>query len=145
MFSHIMIGANDIEASKKFYDAVLGALGSKEGVIDPKGRCFYFHQGAIFGLSVPIDGEPATHGNGSTIGFNVESPEQGGRLAYRRSGQWRFGRAKTLPAYERQMGCIWLIFEIPRATRFVRSSAWVDSREPTHLLSRCVMQLRRPA
>ena len=39
--------------------------------------CFYFHQGAIFGLSVPIDGEPATHGNGSTIGFNVESPEQG--------------------------------------------------------------------
>jgi len=45
MFSHIMIGANDIEASKKFYDAVLGALGCKEGVMDPKGRCFYFHQG----------------------------------------------------------------------------------------------------
>ena len=77
MFSHIMIGANDIEASKKFYDAVLGALGCKEGVMDPKGRCFYFHQGAICGLSVPIDGNAATHGNGSTIGFNVESPEQG--------------------------------------------------------------------
>ena len=54
MFSHIMIGANDIEASKKFYDAVLGALGCKEGVMDPKGRCFYIHQGSVFGLSVPI-------------------------------------------------------------------------------------------
>ena len=60
MFSHIMIGANDIEASKKFYDAVLGALGCKEGVMDPKGRCFYIHQGSVFGLSVPIDGNAAS-------------------------------------------------------------------------------------
>lgn len=77
MFSHVMIGANNIEESKAFYDAVLGALGHPEGVIDPMGRCFYFTATGIFALSVPIDGEPATAGNGSTIGFAVESPEQG--------------------------------------------------------------------
>ena len=77
MFSHIMIGANSIEESKKFYDAILAELGYKPGMVDPKGRCFYFNGDSIFALSVPIDGEPASHGNGSTIGFNVTSTEQG--------------------------------------------------------------------
>lgn len=72
MFSHIMIGANDINESKKFYDAVLGAMGHAPGVIDPKGRCFYRTDGGTFSLSVPIDGQPASHGNGSTIGFAAE-------------------------------------------------------------------------
>ncbi|MGE0622932.1 MAG: VOC family protein [Pseudomonadales bacterium] len=75
MFSHIMIGANDMEASKKFYDAVLGALGHKPGTMDPKGRCFYRTATGVFALTKPIDGEPATHGNGSTIGFAASSPE----------------------------------------------------------------------
>jgi len=69
MFSHIMIGANDINESKKFYDAVLGAMGHAPGFIDPKGRCFYRTDSGTFSLSVPIDGQPASHGNGSTIGF----------------------------------------------------------------------------
>ncbi|MFT4797591.1 MAG: catechol 2,3-dioxygenase-like lactoylglutathione lyase family enzyme [Candidatus Azotimanducaceae bacterium] len=72
MFSHIMIGANDINESKKFYDAVLGALGHAPGVIDPKGRCFYRTEAGTFSLSVPINGQPAGHGNGSTIGFAAE-------------------------------------------------------------------------
>jgi len=38
MFSHLMIGANDVAASKTFYDAALGALGVKPGFVDPKGR-----------------------------------------------------------------------------------------------------------
>ncbi|WP_299977672.1 VOC family protein [uncultured Pseudoteredinibacter sp.] len=75
MFSHIMIGANDIEESKAFYDAVLGALGHGPGVIDPKGRCFYFTDSGIFALSKPIDGQPATGGNGSTIGFAAATTE----------------------------------------------------------------------
>jgi len=75
MFSHIMIGANDIQASKKFYDAILGALGHAEGVIDEKGRCFYFTDSGIFALTKPIDGESATHGNGTTIGFAAATPE----------------------------------------------------------------------
>ena len=77
MFSHIMVGANSIDESKVFYDAVLGALGYKPGVIDPKGRCFYATNSGIFAISVPIDGEPAGPGNGSTIGFAVESIEAG--------------------------------------------------------------------
>lgn len=73
MFSHVMLGANDIEASKKFYDAVLGALGCKPGVIDDKGRCFYFTKTGVFALSKPLDNTPACNGNGSTIGFAAES------------------------------------------------------------------------
>jgi catechol 2,3-dioxygenase-like lactoylglutathione lyase family enzyme len=76
MFSHIMLGANDIEESKKFYDATLGALGRKPGVIDEKGRCFYYEKSGIFSLSVPIDGNPASCANGSTIGFSAKSPEE---------------------------------------------------------------------
>jgi len=72
MFSHIMVGANDVQESKKFYDAVLGAMGYKPGVIDEKGRCFYFTKSGIFAISKPIDGTPACHGNGSTIGFAAE-------------------------------------------------------------------------
>ncbi len=77
MFSHIMVGANDIEESKVFYDAVLGAIGYEPGVIDPKGRCFYVTKTGIFSISIPIDGEPAGPGNGSTVGFAVDSSEVG--------------------------------------------------------------------
>lgn len=75
MFSHVMLGANNIEASKKFYDAVLGALGCKPGVIDDKGRCFYFTKTGVFALSKPLDNNPACNGNGSTIGFAAESAD----------------------------------------------------------------------
>jgi catechol 2,3-dioxygenase-like lactoylglutathione lyase family enzyme len=75
MFSHIMIGANDVAKSKTFYDAALGALGIAAGGMDDKGRCFYRTKTGIFALSKPIDGEPACHGNGSTIGFAADSPE----------------------------------------------------------------------
>lgn len=74
MFSHIMIGANDIQQSKDFYDAILGAMGYEPGVIDEKGRCFYFTKSGVFALSKPINNEPASHGNGSTIGFTADSP-----------------------------------------------------------------------
>ena len=73
MFSHIMIGANDINAAKAFYDAILGTLGVAPGQIDPKGRCFYRTDSGVFALTPPIDGNLATHGNGSTIGFNADS------------------------------------------------------------------------
>lgn len=77
MFSHVMVGANSIEKSKKFYDAVLGAIGYSPGVIDPKGRCFYATKSGIFSISIPIDGNPAGPGNGSTVGFSVDSQEAG--------------------------------------------------------------------
>ncbi len=76
MFSHVMIGANDMNASKKFYDAVLATLGHPAGTLDPNGRCFYLTPAGIFALTTPINGEPASHGNGSTIGFAAKSPEE---------------------------------------------------------------------
>lgn len=76
MFSHIFVGANDIAASKKFYDAVLGAIGIPEGKSDPRGRVFYRTATGVFGISKPIDGKPATHANGGTIGFACDSPEK---------------------------------------------------------------------
>jgi len=75
MFSHVMVGVSDIEASKQFYDAVLGTLGIGPGV-DNKGRYFYVSPGGVFAITIPIDGETANHGNGSTVGFRVESAEQ---------------------------------------------------------------------
>jgi catechol 2,3-dioxygenase-like lactoylglutathione lyase family enzyme len=69
-----MVGANDVQQSKVFYDAVLGALGHDPGVIDDKGRCFYYTKTGIFSISKPINGEPASHGNGSTVGFAAAAP-----------------------------------------------------------------------
>lgn len=75
MFSHIMIGTNNLERAKSFYDAVLGTLGIAPAVVD-RHRIFYRTPTGIFSVSVPIDGKPATVGNGSTIGFACSSPAQ---------------------------------------------------------------------
>lgn len=75
MFSHMMVGSNDIARSKKFYDATFAAMGGKPGIQDPKGRLIYMHNGSMFLVTPPIDGNPATHGNGCTIGFAM-TPEQ---------------------------------------------------------------------
>lgn len=80
MFSHVMVGSNDIERSKRFYDAVLGVLGAGEAMENRNAagqmRLFYRHGGSSFCVTEPIDGEPATFANGGTIGFKCESPEQ---------------------------------------------------------------------
>ncbi len=76
MFSHVMLGASDVAASKVFYDAVLGTLGRKPGFVDDRGRVFYSASTGTFALSAPIDGQPATCANGGTVGFGCSSPEQ---------------------------------------------------------------------
>ncbi len=74
MYSHMMVGSNDIARSKKFYDATFVAMGGKPGMQDPKGRLIYMHNGSLFLVTPPIDGKPATHGNGCAIGFAM-TPE----------------------------------------------------------------------
>jgi catechol 2,3-dioxygenase-like lactoylglutathione lyase family enzyme len=80
MFSHIMIGTNDIVRAKTFYDAVLGVLGAGEPAqntaITGHKRLFYRHDGSTFCVTQPINGEAASHANGGTIGFKCSSPEQ---------------------------------------------------------------------
>ena len=75
MFSHVMLGANDVEASKAFYDAALGALGAAPGRGDDKGRVVYANGGALFMLTRPIDGQPACHANGGTVGFSAKNTD----------------------------------------------------------------------
>ena len=91
MFSHVMVGSNDIPRSKKFYDAVFGAMGGKPGTEDAKGRLIYAHNGALFLVSKPIDGKPASHANGGTVGFAVTGPEQAG--AWHKAGVANGGTA----------------------------------------------------
>ncbi|CAM4312738.1 MAG: VOC family protein [Comamonas sp.] len=75
MFSHIMLGVNDLERGKRFYDALLGQLGIAPGVAN-RNRFFYRSPTGTFAISTPINGEPASAGNGATVGFGAQSPEQ---------------------------------------------------------------------
>ena len=80
MLNHVMVGSNDIERSKRFYDAVLGVLGAGEPIRNKAAtghtRLFYRHAGSTFCVSEPINDEPATVANGGTMGFKCDSPEQ---------------------------------------------------------------------
>jgi len=72
MFSHIMVGSNDLDRSQRFYDAVF----DREARVDDRGRLSYARKGSVFMVSKPIDGQPASHSNGGTIGFVFDSPEE---------------------------------------------------------------------
>ena len=100
MFSHVMVGSNDIGRSKRFYDALFAAIGGKPGRQDDKGRLAYMHKGAAFMVSKPIDGEPACHANGGTIGFVMDGPDQA--EAWHKAGVANGGKAVEEPPGERQ-------------------------------------------
>lgn len=80
MFNHVIVGSNDIERSRRFYDAVLGTLGVGGAFrhTDDSGRTrlFYRHNGNTFGVTEPINGGAATFANGGTIAFKCDSPAQ---------------------------------------------------------------------
>ena len=78
MFSHIMVGADDMDAAKKFYDATFAAFGGNPAVVDDNGRLIYMHNGGLFLVTPPINGEPACCANGGTIG--AAAPVQVGAL-----------------------------------------------------------------
>jgi len=75
MFSHVMVGSNDIERSKRFYDALFTSIGAKPGRHDDKG-VNYLHNGGLLMVRPPLDGAAATSSNGATVGINIDSPEQ---------------------------------------------------------------------
>jgi catechol 2,3-dioxygenase-like lactoylglutathione lyase family enzyme len=102
MFSHVVVGSNDIAQSKKFYDALFGAVGGKPGVRDEKGRLIYAHNGGLLLVTNPIDGKSATHANGGTIGFTMTSPEQAD--AWHKAGVANGGKAIEDPPGVRKGG-----------------------------------------
>jgi catechol 2,3-dioxygenase-like lactoylglutathione lyase family enzyme len=100
MFSHVMVGSDDIARSKKFYDAVFAAVGGKPAAEDAKGRLIYVHNGGVLMVSKPIDGKAATHANGGTIGFTLASPDQ--VAAWHKAGVANGGTAIEDPPGVRQ-------------------------------------------
>ncbi len=72
MFSHIMVGSNDLDRSKSFYDALF----AKDGKRDPQGRLAYGRRKSVFMVSSPIDGQRATQSNGGTIGFAFDTTDE---------------------------------------------------------------------
>jgi catechol 2,3-dioxygenase-like lactoylglutathione lyase family enzyme len=100
MFSHIMVGSNDIARSKKFYDALFVTMGAKPGVEDARGRLVYTHKGGRFMVSKPIDGKPAIAANGGTIGFTMSDAQQA--EAWHSAGVANGGRSIEDPPGVRQ-------------------------------------------
>ena len=99
MFSHMMVGTNDMARSKAFYDALFAAMGGQAGREDSMGRVVYQHRGAVFLISRPINGQSATAGNGGTIGFAVDSPAEAD--AWHKAGTQTGGTAVEDPPGER--------------------------------------------
>ena len=99
MFNHIMVGSNDIERSRRFYDAVLGVLGAGGALQNRAGtghmRLFYRHNGGTFCVSQPINGEPATHANGGTVGF--QAPSRAAVQAFHAAGLANGGKDEGAP------------------------------------------------
>ena len=78
MFTHVMVGSNDPERSRSFYDKVLGALGIEPSK-SPEGANSHFYgdmsKGAAFGVGRPREGEQS-HANGGTISFAAKNRSQ---------------------------------------------------------------------
>lgn len=91
MFSHVMVGTNDIEESKRFYDAVLAVIGAGEAIRNAAKtghqRLFYRHDGSTFWVSEPTNDRAACCANGGTIGFKCKSPPS--RCASFTTRRWR--------------------------------------------------------
>ncbi len=102
MFTHVMIGSNDLERARNFYDATFVALGGKPGEMDARGRLIYSHNGGRLMITTPIDGNPATAANGGTIGIAAASRDQ--VLAWHQAGIMHGGTASESPPDERPNG-----------------------------------------
>ena len=102
MFTHVVVGSNDIEAAKKFYDSTLGALGIGPGAQMGDSRVIYRNGSGMLIVTRPINGQPATFANGGTIGFAAATPEQA--KAWHEAGCANGGASCENPPGVREMG-----------------------------------------
>lgn len=70
IYTHITLGTNNLEQARGFYDKVLAPLGLK--------RLMDMDHGSMYGVDAPelmilnpADGNPATVGNGLTVGLRA--------------------------------------------------------------------------
>ena len=102
MFTHVMIGSNDLERARSFYDATFAAIGGPAGEMDAGGRLVYAHDGSRLMITTPINGEPATAANGGTIGILAQTAEQ--VQAWHAAGTAIGGTSVETPPSERPSG-----------------------------------------
>ena len=76
LFNHVLVGTNDLEKARAFYDAVMGALGYVNGASQGAPVLSYRCGDQGFAVRAPRNGEAATSANGGTIGFRAGSTEQ---------------------------------------------------------------------
>lgn len=107
MFSHMFLGSDDLARSKTFYDAIFAAIGGTPGDL-AETRVTYSHNGAKLMITKPINGEPATHGNGSTLGILIDTPEQVD--AWQAAGVANGGTACEDPAGPRGGGIMYVAY-----------------------------------
>lgn len=75
IFSHVFIGAADVEKSSAFYDVVLGTLGINNLGPFGNGWVLYGREKPAFIIARPGNGE-ALSANGVTVGFAAATPEE---------------------------------------------------------------------
>ena len=77
MMGYSIVGTNDLEKALAFYDELLATIGMTKRFDNPRGGRLYGNRTAgMFGVLKPYDGQPATAGNGTTIGFGLDSHGQ---------------------------------------------------------------------
>lgn len=121
MFTHVMIGSNDLERARAFYDATFAALDGEPGKMDARGRLIYAHDGGRLMITTPIDGKPATAANGGTIGIAAASRDH--VLAWHEAGTSQGGTAIESPPAERPNGAFVAYLRDPDGNKLTARTA----------------------
>ena len=76
MIGYALVGSNDLEKAKSFYDELIGVLGGSKLFDHPSGGRVYGKSQPSFGVCGPYDGQPATVGNGTMIALAADTQQQ---------------------------------------------------------------------
>ncbi len=77
--SYTVLGTNNMEAAVTFYNALFEQKPPQQ-VFATERMTFWQFEDFAFAIAIPFDEEPATHGNGTMIGFDVGSTDEVKRL-----------------------------------------------------------------
>ena len=95
MFTHIMVGTNDMDRARGFYEGALGALGLKNLMPPEAPRLAFRNETGAFVVGKPANGEPATFGNGAMVSF--KAPDDAAVDAFHAAGLAAGGTCEGAP------------------------------------------------
>ena len=77
MIGYVMLGTNDIERAARFYDQLLGEIGAKRFMETEKFIAWITSpQAPALSVTKPVDGNPATVGNGTMVALAMDSRDK---------------------------------------------------------------------